>query len=118
MREIVCSLEKEGFIETAKKIIEKGISNCDYDQSGKHALHYAVIKGEIKIVEAFINCHMDLNVRDFDERTPLHYAYMNDNNDIAEFLISNGANKYIIDYISFYLVYIDSNYGKYPSDYK
>ena len=37
-------------------------------------LHLAAIRGHTSIVRALINAGAIINVRDFDENTPLHYA--------------------------------------------
>jgi ankyrin repeat protein len=64
--------------------------------NGKTILHEAVSKGNIEIMNLFVNEGMDINIPEKYEDgvcfTPLHSAVFNDNILAAKWLIENGAN--------------------------
>ncbi|EAX88960.1 ankyrin repeat protein, putative [Trichomonas vaginalis G3] len=62
------------------------------DKKGCTPLHYAVIRGLVKLVKFLVSHGVDVNSKDFLGSTPLHYAAEQFSFDIVEVLISNGAN--------------------------
>ncbi|GEM_PF-2002240 len=67
----------------------------DKDKDGNSALHYAVWKGDVRIVRAILAYRCDLNTKNKWEFTPLHELVRreetNETKDIALLLISKGA---------------------------
>lgn len=61
--------------------------------STSKSLHWAVGKGDIKMVETFIRKGIDVNAQDdWNGSTPLHEAASNGHMDIAKLLIDRGAD--------------------------
>jgi ankyrin repeat protein len=67
----------------------------DKDRDGNSALHYAVWKGDIRIVREILKYRCDLNTKNKWEFTPLHEIVRreetNDTKDIALLLLKKGA---------------------------
>lgn len=53
---------------------------------------YAIEKNDFDFVNKFISTHSDINIKDKDNKTPLHYAVKNGNEKIAKLLIYKGAD--------------------------
>ena len=56
------------------------------------SIHNAVIEGDIQAVKQHLAAGADVNAKDGNEWTPLHYAAANGHKEIAELLITKGAN--------------------------
>lgn len=70
------------------------------------------------MVNDLVDNDADVNSIDFNERNPLHKAYMKNNTDIADFLIENGSLTITTDIIpSFSFYFLNSNFGKKPISY-
>jgi len=76
----------------------------DKDDVNNNNLHHIVYTGDITSVQNFLktadekgNLESIINEYNEDGRTPLHIAVINNFQDIAELLISNGASKNIVD---------------------
>jgi len=61
------------------------------------ALHKAAYKGEIDECASLLDQGIDVNIEGAGNRTPLHRAVGEDNDQCAEFLISRGANVNYVD---------------------
>jgi ankyrin repeat protein len=61
------------------------------------ALHKAAYKGEIDQCQELISQGIDVNVEGAGNRTPLHRAVGEDNDECVNFLISKGANAKQVD---------------------
>ena len=57
----------------------------------------AVFENNVEYIKNQINIGTDINVADYDGRTPLHIAVSLNKANIVKILIDNGANKYIKD---------------------
>ncbi|HLP34654.1 MAG TPA: ankyrin repeat domain-containing protein [Amoebophilaceae bacterium] len=62
------------------------------DNTGRTLLHWAVINGQLEIVERLITNGVDINVRDGSGQTPLHLAVINRHFEIVQWLIEKGAD--------------------------
>ncbi|KAG4133422.1 hypothetical protein ERO13_D08G095740v2 [Gossypium hirsutum] len=60
-------------------------------------MHWAVDRGHLKIAEALLSRNADVNAKDNEGQTPLHYAVMCEREDIAKFLVKQNADKYSKD---------------------
>ena len=56
------------------------------------ALHDASRKGDLKAVQQILESGVDINLRDLTGFTPLHWAAMNNQMEVAGFLIKKGAD--------------------------
>jgi len=55
-------------------------------------IHLAARAGDLAKVKSFIEAGTDVNARDKGGETPLFWAVLSDNNDVAKFLIDKGAD--------------------------
>lgn len=62
------------------------------DSNGDHLLHIATRQGDLRTVKLLLKAGQDVNLRGDMGCTALHYARMGRKNDIAEFLLLNGAD--------------------------
>ncbi|KAL2085161.1 hypothetical protein ACEWY4_018481 [Coilia grayii] len=90
-----------GNIEVIKLCIEKGARVHQQQADRSTALHLACTQGAIEAVKLMLcaNLHGDdiINMRDGANQTPLHRATIFDHVDLAEYLISKGADIDCID---------------------
>jgi ankyrin repeat protein len=77
------------------------IINCEKDSYERSLLHYLVIYSNYKCIESFlidlfknksVNINNNINIQDKFGNTPLHYAVLKNDNEMANLLIQNGAN--------------------------
>ena len=64
----------------------------DKQDLNKTLLHVASEMGVTEFVDKLLQEAVDINSEDSQKQTPLHYASMNGNFEMAEFLIQKGAN--------------------------
>ncbi|KAL4191697.1 hypothetical protein AMTRI_Chr07g31190 [Amborella trichopoda] len=67
------------------------------DSDGRSALHWAVDRGHLDIVELLIKKNADVNAKDNEGQTALHYAAVCDRELIAKLLIEHGADGSVKD---------------------
>ena len=88
----------EGHLAIAQYLVSKGANVKIKDGSGDYVIHSAAQYGFLPIVKYSIeqqNVHID--TKGHNKKTPLHYACENGHLQIAEYLISKGANIYAKD---------------------
>uniref|UniRef100_A0AAY4AUC0 Ion transport domain-containing protein n=1 Tax=Denticeps clupeoides TaxID=299321 RepID=A0AAY4AUC0_9TELE len=90
-----------GNIEVIKLCILKG-AKIDQKQCDKStALHFACTQGAIEAVRLMVSSYSNveeiINIRDGANQTPLHRATIFDHADLAEYLISKGADIDCVD---------------------
>ncbi|KAK4224014.1 ankyrin repeat-containing domain protein [Podospora fimiseda] len=90
----------EGKVNVLKLVFEKyGSVDVDFkNEHGRTTLHFAAIYGERGAMEVLINHEADINAKDNDGWTPLHYAYGSFQSaagpsraEVAEFLLEKGS---------------------------
>ncbi len=82
-----------GRSEAAEWMLEYGARVDLLSNDRKSALHFAAIGGHAKIIEILISStKLSPNVRDANQRTPLHYAVLTDHLASAAMLIQKGSN--------------------------
>ncbi|XP_028831479.1 transient receptor potential cation channel subfamily A member 1a [Denticeps clupeoides] len=90
-----------GNLEIIKLCLGNGAKIIKQQCDKSTALHCACIQGATEAVKvmlsAFDNVNDIINIADGADQTPLHKAALFDHNDLAEFLLSKGANINIID---------------------
>jgi ankyrin repeat protein len=96
--------ENEGGFETAKLLVEKGaevnakVSDKSESHSGYTPLHFAAENANgFDIAKLLIEYGADVNAIDVDTITPLHLAAKCNQPNTAALLISNNANKDIVN---------------------
>ncbi|KAI1803760.1 hypothetical protein F4811DRAFT_571760 [Daldinia bambusicola] len=62
-------------------------------EHGETPLHATVEKGHFDIVKMLVEAGADVNVEDDTSKAPLRLAQMQENKEIGEFLLENGARK-------------------------
>lgn len=104
---------QEGDVGHVDAAIASGISlEKTEGLSKKTALHMAVQKGSIAIVELLLKKGANPNAVDTLQRTPLHYAVERGNMEIINVLISGGANLFAIDCKQRTIMHIAADNGR------
>jgi len=67
------------------------------NENGLLGFHLAVRLGEESMVKEFLDHHVDIEMKDDDDKTALHYAVGNGQYNIAKLLLNNGADKNAVD---------------------
>ncbi|VDN05740.1 unnamed protein product [Thelazia callipaeda] len=78
-------------LKLVQKYIDKGIDVNDVDENGTSVLHLASFFGFTSIVNALINAHARIDLRDREWFTPLQRACIHDRSETVRLLISRGA---------------------------
>ena len=82
-----------GDYAAAAALIEQGVNlELRDEETGATALHFAVMKGRMELVEKMVKRRADVNSRTRNGTTPLHTAVVYARKEIAEFLLDNGAD--------------------------
>jgi hypothetical protein len=82
-----------GDYAAALALIEQGVDlELRDEDTGASALHFAVMKGRMQLVEKIVARRADVNSRTRNGTTPLHTAVVYARKEIAEFLLDNGAD--------------------------
>ena len=82
-----------GDYAAAAALIEQGVDlELRDEETGATALHFAVMKGRMELVEKIVARRADVNSRTRNGTTPLHTAVVYARKEIAEFLLENGAD--------------------------
>jgi ankyrin repeat protein len=82
-----------GDYAAAAKLIEQGVDlELRDDETGATALHFAVMKGRMELIEQIVRRRADVNSRTRNGTTPLHTAVVYARKEIAEYLLDNGAD--------------------------
>ncbi len=84
---------KNGHIEVARFLIEKGAKLDATDKNGRTALMYAASSGKVNITKLLIETKSDIvSAEDSEKNSTLMYAVDSKNIEMVRFIISKGAN--------------------------
>ncbi|TNF30720.1 MAG: ankyrin repeat domain-containing protein [Deltaproteobacteria bacterium] len=61
------------------------------DRQGRHAIHFAAMVGNVKVLKMLIEAGAKVNAVDGKRRSPLFFAVQNDKNEAYDFLVEQGA---------------------------
>ena len=87
-----------GHLQLANYLISKGADIDAKDREGNYVIHIAVIGNLLPIVQYLIEKqNVDVNIKGYEDKTPLHYACESGYIQIAEYLIYKGAKIYCTD---------------------
>lgn len=82
--------------------------------TGRTALHFATLEGEVDIVEQIIKSGMvDIDAQD-ETGAAIHHAVLGGNHEVFDFLVANGANIHLISPNSFTILHM-AVYNQDPS---
>ena len=81
-----------GYIRSAKKLIEKGVNVNDVNIKNQTPLMYASLNNHLEIVELLLKNGAIVNIKDKKSKTALFYASSGGNVRIVKKLLENGAN--------------------------
>ena len=75
-------------------LIESGININIQDYNHEfNVLHYVTTINQIQILKILLDKNININAQDVFGNTPLHYAVLFNDNELAQLLIDNGSNK-------------------------
>ena len=84
---------KKGHFPIVEYLILKGANIKAKDENGDYVIHFASKGGLLSIVQYLIEKqNIDIDIKGYQEQTPLHYACYEGHLPIVEYLISKGAN--------------------------
>ena len=87
-----CACEK-CHLPIAEYLISKGADAKAKDENGDYVIHYASKNGLLPIVQYLIEQqNVDIDIKGYEERTPLHCACYFNYLDIVKYLVAKGAN--------------------------
>ncbi|XP_066157126.1 fibronectin type 3 and ankyrin repeat domains 1 protein [Euwallacea fornicatus] len=103
----------KGELPAASLLLDKGARTSDTDINGLNIVHYAVDSNNLMNLEFALECHLDINTRDFNGWTPLARAViLNCSEEITEYLLAHGADTHLNDKMGFdYRKHVDINKG-------
>ena len=84
--ELIKNNDLEGVIKAIENGAKVDLQNRHW---GKTALHYAVEKGNLKIIKYLVEKGADANLQNEGGRTALHYAKQKGNQEIIDLLTKN-----------------------------
>ncbi|XP_055371196.1 acyl-CoA-binding domain-containing protein 6-like [Condylostylus longicornis] len=88
---------KEENLEKVKIFVNADNVN-QLDETGIGIIHWAADRNSLDILEYIIeHCSANINLRDTEQQTALHYASSCGHNKCVEFLLKHGANKELSD---------------------
>ena len=79
------------------EVIQGHLQEDVTDQDGRTPLHWAVMQGNVEVMQALLAAGSDANWGDSEGRTPLHMAVLMQNEDILRLLVSCGADVNAVD---------------------
>ena len=85
---------------TAEDLLARGASPnaCCLGAANATALHVAVRRGNDAIVAVLLDAEAEVDVRDAQGRTPLHYAASYESVESADLLLGRGADVNVVDF--------------------
>lgn len=84
---------KEGNIAQVKALLSNGCDTTLFDEEGLNVLHWAADRGDLEIVMHLVkNINIDINTKDMDGQTALHYASSCGHEEVLKFLLESGAD--------------------------
>ena len=91
------NIAPQSFIINLLKVCDVKMS-CKLARNGVTLLHHAVRTRCFKVVCFLVEkCGVDVNVRDLDSNSPLHFAYVTGQPIIAEYLVKHGADELAVN---------------------
>lgn len=81
-------------VEIAEYLINNGIDVNSVKNGGLTSLHISTIMGNVDIVKLLIEKEAKLDIKCYDNGTPLHFAIATRNREIEDFLRKNGASDF------------------------
>ena len=104
-----------GDLQIVEYLISKGADLYAKDNDENIVIHYSSIGGHLPIVQYLIEKqNVDINIKGWNGKTPLHLACLEGHHNIAEYLISKGANINAKDTIGDYAIHYASKGGHLP----
>ena len=82
---------KEGDVEKAKQLLDKGAALAELDSAGEPALLIAALAGHVDVVVMLLDRGADVQIRNKGGLTALHAAAYGGHLDVAQLLIERGA---------------------------
>ena len=106
---------ENGKLSIVEYLISKGANANSKDINGNYVIHYASKGGLLPIVQYFIEQqNVDIDIKGYYEKIPLQYACENGHLQIAQYLISKGANINIKDRREDHVIHYASKGGHLP----
>lgn len=84
--------------EAFKILLSYDIELLVHNDENLHVLNYCVYKGNLRFLNLLLSKkNININKKDHLQATPLFYAILYKRLDIVDYLLKNGANKYLKD---------------------
>ena len=84
--------------EFVKSLLKKNVNYLfTIDYFGQTAYHWAAKFSDYKMMEILLSFGKHHNQKDFKGRTPIYLAAINNNKDMCDYLLKNGANPFLKD---------------------
>jgi serine/threonine protein kinase len=81
-----------GFLRTVKILLDHGADTGQKDDTGRTALHEAVVQGHKDIAQILLQQNANVDMQDKHGRTALHEAVVQGHKDVVEILLQQNAN--------------------------
>lgn len=90
----LCEHAKRGDAEKVKALLKQGVDiEATTDSTGSTPLHLAAAGGHLDVVKLLLEHGADINAMDRGRSTPLIAALRNKHRELADFLMSKGAQR-------------------------
>jgi ankyrin repeat protein len=88
----------EGHNDVAEALIDKGASIHDKTDAGFTALHFASLNGSLNSTQKLVSMDAEVNAMSEDEMSPLLLAAAGGHDELARYLLAQGANPHERDF--------------------
>lgn len=105
-----------GYEEIVEILLKSKANAKESDENGDHLLHFAALRGDVRIAKLLLKFGADVNAMNKNEHTPLFNAIYREHVEMAQCLIDAEASLFpenwtIIESTTLYLLMFEEKYG-------